>query len=69
MNSRLFVEGRDITDNILLAQELVHSIDKKIRGHTMILKLDMMKAFDRDSWPFLFSLLAKFGFSHRFKII
>ena len=61
-----FVSGRDIADNILLAQELVNSIDKKARGHNVIFKLDMMKAFDRVSWDFLSRLLLQFGFHSHF---
>ena len=42
-----FVQGREISDNILLVQELVTDIDKNTRGHNIINKIDMMKAFDR----------------------
>ncbi|XP_031100721.1 uncharacterized protein LOC116004702 [Ipomoea triloba] len=61
-----FVEGRNIQDNILLAQELLQYIDKKCRGNNVMVKLDMMKAFDRVSWPFLKAVLHKFGFSIKF---
>ena len=57
-----FVSGREISDSILLAQEMVNSIDKKVRGHNVILKVDMIKAFDRVSWRFLSLLLGYFGF-------
>ena len=61
-----FVQGREMSDNILLAQELVVAIDKRVRGHNVILKLDMMKAFDRVSWGFLSRLLLKFSFHPQF---
>lgn len=61
-----FVQGREISDNILLAQELVGSPEKKIRGHNIIFKLDMMKAFDRVSWIFLSKLLAKLDIHSHF---
>lgn len=61
-----FVSGRDASDNVMLAQELVQSIDRRVRGHNMVIKLDMQKAFDRVSWEFLARVLYKFGFSFQF---
>ncbi|XP_027152134.1 uncharacterized protein LOC113752202 [Coffea eugenioides] len=58
-----FVQGRQITDNFLLAQELVADIKKSNRGGNVVIKLDMMKAYDRVSWPFLLQVLRYFGFS------
>ncbi|XP_073015629.1 uncharacterized protein [Primulina eburnea] len=46
-NQSGFVPGRMISDNILLAQELTHSITLPTRGGNVILKLDMAKAYDR----------------------
>lgn len=57
-----FLQGRDIVDNVLLAQEMVQHLDKRVRGHNIMFKLDMMKAFDRVSWDFLQRCLLKFGF-------
>lgn len=61
-----FVQGRDISDNILLAQEVLQHLDKRVRGHNLLFKLDMMKAFDRVRWDFLQSLLLRFGFHEHF---
>lgn len=61
-----FVQGRDIVDNVLLAQEFIRHLDKKTRGHNIAFKLDMLKAFDMVRWDFLQSLLLKFGFADRF---
>ncbi|XP_071912372.1 uncharacterized protein [Coffea arabica] len=61
-----FVRGREISDNILIAQDLVNGIDRRARGHNIIFKLDMMKAFDRVSWDYLSRLLLRFGFNPRF---
>lgn len=60
-----FVKGRLISDNILLAQELVGSLNKKVRGGNAVMKLDMAKAYDRVSWVFLISVMRKFGFGER----
>lgn len=57
-----FLKGREISDNILLAQEVVSHLHRRTRGHNLIFKMDMVKAFDRVSWPFLRRLLLAFGF-------
>ncbi|XP_073057421.1 uncharacterized protein [Primulina eburnea] len=65
LNQSGFVPGRMISDNILLAQELTHSLTLPTRGGNVILKLDMAKAYDRVQWPFLFAVLRHFGFSEQ----
>ena len=60
-----FVKGRNITENYLLAQELMSGIRKKARGGNVVLKLDMAKTYDRVSWTFIVSVLRKFGFGER----
>lgn len=45
----IFVKRRLIADNVLLAQELIMFISKKIREINVALKLDMAKAYDRVS--------------------
>lgn len=47
-----FIQGRDILDNILLAQEVLQHLEKGVRGHNLMFKLDMMKAFDQVRWDF-----------------
>ncbi|XP_073154233.1 uncharacterized protein [Henckelia pumila] len=61
-NQSGFVPGRMIADNILLAQELTHSLNLPSRGGNVILKLDMAKAYDRVQWSFLLDVLRQFGF-------
>ncbi|GAA0170020.1 hypothetical protein LIER_24375 [Lithospermum erythrorhizon] len=60
-----FLPGRIIFDNILIAHELLHDMSHKKGGKNayMPLKLDMSKAYDRVEWPFLESIMLKFGFS------
>nr|XP_027088662.1 uncharacterized protein LOC113710011 [Coffea arabica] len=58
-----FVPGRQMADNFLLAQELLSDIKKPNRGGNVMLKLDMMKAYDRVSWLFFTQVLWRFGFS------
>ena len=57
-----FVPGRLINENILLAQETIQGLNRKVRGGNLILKLDMAKAFDRISWSFIAAVLRAFGF-------
>ncbi|XP_035545050.1 uncharacterized protein LOC109016147 [Juglans regia] len=61
-----FIPGRSIFENISLTQEMVHSINKKIHGGNVVLKLDMAKAYDRVDWDFLLGVLFAFGFSNSF---
>ncbi|WCJ31387.1 RNA binding RNA-directed DNA polymerase [Euphorbia peplus] len=43
-----FVAGRNITENIMIAQEAIHSMSKKTgRSGWMALKVDLEKAYDR----------------------
>ncbi|EOY02236.1 Uncharacterized protein TCM_011923 [Theobroma cacao] len=64
-NQSGFVNGRLISDNILLAQELVGKLDAKARGGNVVLKLDMAKAYDRLNWDFLYLMMKQFGFNDR----
>ncbi|XP_050211436.1 uncharacterized protein LOC126661625 [Mercurialis annua] len=63
-----FVPGRLITDNALVAFEMIHSMDKCSQGKagTVALKLDMSKAFDRVEWDFLRKLMIKMNFPVHF---
>ncbi|CAL1382606.1 unnamed protein product [Linum trigynum] len=49
-----FVHGRQITDNICILQEVVHSMRAKTgRFGWMTLKIDLAKAYDRIQWIFV----------------
>jgi hypothetical protein len=54
------LENRQIIDAIGIAQEALHSIKIK-KSKALILKLDMMKAYDRVDWSFLRLVLLQIG--------
>eukprot|EP00253_Pinus_taeda_P023364 PITA_23364 len=56
-----YVEGRAILDNILLAQEMIHSLHSR-KEAGMLMQLDLSKAYDKVSWKYLEVVLRAFGF-------
>ncbi|XP_010495244.1 PREDICTED: uncharacterized protein LOC104772312 [Camelina sativa] len=59
-----FIPGRIITDNVLIAHELIHALKVKRRcaNSYMAIKTDITKAYDRLEWDFLQVTMFKFGF-------
>ena len=62
-----FVEGRQISDLILIANEVVEDIHKSGR-QGVVLKLDLEKDYDRVNWDFFDFVLAKKGFNPRWRL-
>lgn len=61
-----FIPGREISDNITKAHELIHKMrNKRGKNGLMGIKIDMSKAFDRVEWSFLIQILKKIGFSKK----
>lgn len=52
---RRFIPGRFTNDNIIITQEVLHTVKgKKGKKKGMIFKIDLEKAYDKVSWKFLF---------------
>ncbi|OMO87284.1 reverse transcriptase [Corchorus capsularis] len=58
-----FLAGRSTTDNILITQEIVHSLmGRKGSKGAVIAKIDLQKAYDNVSWSFLREVLVFYDF-------
>lgn len=60
-----FVEDRLISDNILVAHELLHALNSNNSCYReyIAVKTDLSKAFDRVEWSFLKTAMQSLGFS------
>ncbi|KAA3467965.1 LINE-1 reverse transcriptase isogeny [Gossypium australe] len=57
-----FIAGWNISNNIILAQEVIHSMRCKQMGRNwMAIKLDLEKAYDRVSWDYINDALTAVG--------
>ncbi|XP_056688014.1 uncharacterized protein [Spinacia oleracea] len=61
-----FIPGRNISDNILLASELVKCYCRKYISPRCMIKVDLKKAYDSIEWPFLKQMLQELGFPGKF---
>jgi hypothetical protein len=59
-NQSAFIRGRSIHDNFMLVQQSIKFLHK--RKMSLLLKLDISKAFDSVSWAFLLKILTHLGF-------
>eukprot|EP00253_Pinus_taeda_P033628 PITA_33628 len=58
-----YVEGRQILNNIILAQETVHMLTSK-KYASMIMQLHIAKGYDNVNWSCIKRILDAFGFDH-----
>ncbi|XP_059654461.1 uncharacterized protein LOC132301202 [Cornus florida] len=61
-----FVQGRKITDSILLAHELLRGYHKDIGPPRCAIKIELMKAFDSVNWDFISNCLTLLKFPQKF---
>ena len=60
-NQSVFIKGRFILDNFMLVQHTTKFLHQQKQAR-ILLKLDITKAFDSVSWPFLLEVLNQLGF-------
>ena len=63
-NQSAFISGRLIQDNIIVTHEILHALKhgRGIGRNSLVIKLDLSKAYDRLEWNFLEGCLLKYGF-------
>ena len=61
-----FIPRRNISDNILIAQEILRNYHRGDTTSRFVVKVDLFKAFDTLNWSFLLDLLYKLGFPPKF---
>lgn len=62
----VLIEGRLLTDNVLITFEINNYIKRKTQGHCGVagLKVDVSKAYDRLEWDYIKMMWCKFGFPY-----
>jgi hypothetical protein len=66
-SQQAFIEGRRISNNIIIAQEITHSFAiSSWKSKAFMLKIDLAKAFDRLEWNFIIDALARIGLHGHF---
>ena len=63
----MFVEGRQILDVTLIANEVVDSLTRR-EEKGLLCKLDIEKAYDHLNWCFLLQVMEKTGFGRKWLI-
>lgn len=62
-NQTNFVPGRQITNNIIMVQEMLNKFHRsKSRQEMMMWKIDLEKSYDHINWEFLEDVLIEIGF-------
>lgn len=64
-----FVQGRSIAENILVVQQIISEIRKKGKIPNMVIKLDMMKAYNRVDWLYLTKVLREVNFFQKLLLL
>lgn len=62
----LFIKGRKILDNILIANECVE-VYRKRKQKGIVVKLDLEKAYDKNDWNFVDYIMARKRFGAKWR--
>lgn len=65
-NQSAFIAGRSVHDNFILVQQTARHLHR-LKLPRVLLKLDIARAFDSVSWPFLLQVLEHLGFGPRWR--
>uniref|UniRef100_A0A8I6X1C4 Reverse transcriptase domain-containing protein n=1 Tax=Hordeum vulgare subsp. vulgare TaxID=112509 RepID=A0A8I6X1C4_HORVV len=65
-NQNAFIAGRSLHDNFMLVRQSLRMLHH-LGAPCIMLKLDLTRAFDSISWPFLFEMMRQYGFGDRFR--
>lgn len=66
LNQYCFDKGISMSENIMLAQYIIHQIKKPYFRSNFIINFVMIKAYDRVSWSYMCLVLWKMGFHELF---
>jgi hypothetical protein len=62
-----FIEGRRISNNVIVTQEITHSFSlSSWTQKAFMINIDLVNAFGRLEWDFIVMALHKQGFSNHF---
>lgn len=63
-NQSAFIRKRAIHDNFLYTQNMVKQLNRKKKA-SLLIKVDISRAFDSVNWAYLLETLQHFGFGHK----
>ena len=66
INHNAFSKGRSITENVLVAQEIVQAYGRTTPSPMCAIKIDLQKAFGSLNWSFILAVFSALGFPEKF---